>query len=72
MLLSVATRGFHNSRRGRHRAQAGDEPLRGRGSVYYLLPGDRAKKGGWVVISMKNNWNRIFAFESALDPWRTI
>jgi hypothetical protein len=24
---------------------------------------DEAKKGGWSVISMKNDWNRIFAFE---------
>ena len=24
---------------------------------------DEAKKDGWVVISMKNNWKRIFAFE---------
>ena len=26
---------------------------------------DEAKKDGWVVISMKNDWKRIFAFESA-------
>jgi phosphoserine phosphatase len=25
---------------------------------------DRAKKDGWVVISMKNDWKNIFAFES--------
>jgi phosphoglycolate phosphatase-like HAD superfamily hydrolase len=24
---------------------------------------DEAKKGGWAVISMKNDWKRIFAFE---------
>lgn len=24
---------------------------------------DEAKKGGWVVISMKNDWKRIFSFE---------
>jgi hypothetical protein len=24
---------------------------------------DEAKKHGWTVISMKNDWNRIFAFE---------
>jgi len=24
---------------------------------------DEAKKGGWVVVSMKNDWKRIFAFE---------
>jgi phosphoglycolate phosphatase-like HAD superfamily hydrolase len=24
---------------------------------------DEAKKQGWIVISMKNDWNRIFAFE---------
>jgi phosphoglycolate phosphatase-like HAD superfamily hydrolase len=24
---------------------------------------DEAKKNGWVVISMKNDWNRVFAFE---------
>ena len=26
---------------------------------------DEAKKDGWIVISMKNDWKRIFAFESA-------
>jgi hypothetical protein len=25
---------------------------------------DEAKKKGWTVISMKNDWKRIFAFES--------
>jgi len=24
---------------------------------------DEAKKGGWTVISMKNDWNRIFSFD---------
>ena len=24
---------------------------------------DEAKKDGWTVISMKNDWKRIFAFE---------
>ncbi|MBN9690214.1 MAG: haloacid dehalogenase-like hydrolase [Verrucomicrobia bacterium] len=24
---------------------------------------DKAKKDGWIVISMKNDWNKIFAFE---------
>jgi hypothetical protein len=24
---------------------------------------DEAKKDGWTVISMKNAWKRIFAFE---------
>ena len=24
---------------------------------------DEAKKQGWTVISMKNDWKRIFAFE---------
>jgi hypothetical protein len=24
---------------------------------------DEAKKQGWIVISMKNDWKRIFAFE---------
>ena len=24
---------------------------------------DEAKKNGWVVISMKNDWKRIFDFE---------
>ena len=24
---------------------------------------DEAKKDGWIVISMKNDWKRIFAFE---------
>ena len=24
---------------------------------------DEAKKNGWLVISMKNDWKRIFAFE---------
>ena len=26
---------------------------------------DEAKKDGWIVISMKNDWKRIFAFDSA-------
>ena len=26
---------------------------------------DEAKKDAWVVISMKNDWKRIFGFESA-------
>ena len=25
---------------------------------------DEAKKNGWTVISMKNDWKRIFAFEA--------
>ena len=33
---------------------------------------DEAKKDGWIVISMKNDWTRIFAFEKhplmAVDP----
>jgi hypothetical protein len=24
---------------------------------------DEAKKGGWIVISMKSDWKRVFAFE---------
>ena len=24
---------------------------------------DEAKKGGWSVVSMKNDWNRIFAWD---------
>ena len=24
---------------------------------------DEAKKDGWIVVSMKNDWKRIFAFE---------
>jgi hypothetical protein len=24
---------------------------------------DEAKKNGWTVISMKNDWRRVFAFE---------
>ena len=27
---------------------------------------DEAKKDGWTVISMKNDWKRIFAFEPRL------
>jgi phosphoserine phosphatase len=29
---------------------------------------DKAKKQGWTVISMKNDWNRIFAWESPAVP----
>ena len=30
---------------------------------------DEAKKGGWTVISMKNDWKRIFAFDDVRhDP----
>jgi haloacid dehalogenase-like hydrolase len=25
---------------------------------------DEAKKGGWTIVSMKNDWKRIFAFET--------
>jgi hypothetical protein len=25
---------------------------------------DEARKDGWVVISMKNDWKKIFAFET--------
>ncbi len=25
---------------------------------------DEAKKKGWTVISMKNDWKKVFAFES--------
>jgi hypothetical protein len=25
---------------------------------------DEAKKDGWIVVSMKDDWNRIFAFEA--------
>ena len=25
---------------------------------------DEAKKHGWIVISVKNDWKRIFAFEN--------
>jgi len=24
---------------------------------------DKAQKDGWTVISVKNDWNRVFAFE---------
>ncbi len=24
---------------------------------------DEAKKNGWVIVSMKNDWRKIFAFE---------
>jgi hypothetical protein len=24
---------------------------------------DEAKKNGWIVISMKNDWKRVFSFE---------
>jgi hypothetical protein len=27
---------------------------------------DEAKSKGWIVISMKNDWNRIFPFEEAV------
>ena len=26
---------------------------------------DEAKKDGWIIISMKNDWKRIFAFETS-------
>ena len=33
----------------------------------HVHPGlyDEAKKDGWIVISMKNDWKRIFAFDGA-------
>jgi hypothetical protein len=24
---------------------------------------DQAQKGGWIVVSMKKDWNRVFAWE---------
>ena len=35
---------------------------------------DEAKKKGWIVISMKNDWKRIFAFELAQSdaPKQTV
>ena len=29
-----------------------------------VFNGVEAKKDGWIVISMKNDWERIFAFEN--------
>lgn len=29
---------------------------------------DEAKKGGWVVISMKDDWNRLFPFDPEVAP----
>jgi hypothetical protein len=31
--------------------------------TFTQAPYDEAKKDGWTVISMKNDWKRIFAFE---------
>ena len=31
---------------------------------------DQTKKDGWTVVSMKNDWNRIFAFEEAKETVR--
>jgi hypothetical protein len=33
---------------------------------------DEAKIDGWTVISMKNNWKRIFAFEHGLLRWMIL
>jgi hypothetical protein len=33
---------------------------------------DEAKKKGWTVISMKNDWRRIFAFESEARSRRSV
>jgi hypothetical protein len=39
-------------------------PLGGRTGIRVAQPlFDEAKKDGWIVISMKNDWKRIFAFE---------
>jgi hypothetical protein len=32
--------------------------------TFTQAPYDEAKKNGWTVISMKNDWTRIFGFES--------
>jgi len=29
---------------------------------------DEAPKRGWTLVSMKNDWNRIFAFENEEHP----
>jgi hypothetical protein len=31
--------------------------------TFRQAPYDEAKKDGWTIISMKNDWKRIFAFE---------
>jgi hypothetical protein len=31
--------------------------------LMHLLVVRRRSTGGWIVISMKNDWKRIFAFE---------
>ena len=31
---------------------------------------DQTKKDGWTVVSMKNDWNRIFAFEEEKETVR--
>jgi hypothetical protein len=38
----------------------GADPAGGEPSLY-----DEAKKKSWAVISMKNDWKRIFAFEQS-------
>jgi len=32
-------------------------------STFTAALDDEAKKNGWTVISMKNDWNRVFTFE---------
>jgi len=37
------------------------------GTFSYLLL-DQAKNNGWVVVSMKRDWKRVFSFDRATAP----
>jgi hypothetical protein len=49
---------FVNTAYGPGRSAAGQQGWRLTQGLY-----EEAKKNGWVVISMKKDWKRVFAFE---------
>jgi hypothetical protein len=46
-------------------ADPGYGVARHKGCTFTQALYDEAKKDGWTVISMKNDWKRIFGFENA-------
>ena len=47
----------------RIRLRPGAGPARHKVGAFTQALYDEAKKKGWTVISMKNDWKKIFAFE---------
>ena len=54
---------LHDDGEARIRLRAGAGPARHQGRPFTPELYDEATKDGWFVVSMKNDWKRIFAFE---------